>query len=93
MGYQFEKMAMQIICGLIMRTNSTPISNNFPGSIKVYTTNLTHDAQILIWQVPQATVLILLILRNDVKSQEITCKETHLYVDISTIHVFTQNSV
>ena len=61
------KRALQIICGLIMRTNSTPILNNFPRAIKIYTTNLTHDAQILIWQVPLATVLILLILRNDVK--------------------------
>ena len=78
MGYQFEKMAMQIICGLIMRTNSTPISNNFPGSIKICTTNLTHDAQILIWQVPLATVLILLILRNDVKSQEISMQRNAL---------------
>ena len=43
-----KKMKMQIICGLIMRTNSTPISNNFLGSIKICTTNLTHDAQILI---------------------------------------------
>ena len=43
-----EKMKMQIICGLIMRANSTPISNNFLGSIKICTTNLTHDAQILI---------------------------------------------
>ena len=71
-------MKMQIICGLIMRANSTPISNNFPGSIKIYTTNLTHDAQILIWQVPLATVLILLILRNDVKILELSMQKTQL---------------
>ena len=45
---------------------------------RMYELNLTHDAQILIWQVPLATVLILLILRNDVKSQELSMQRNAL---------------
>ena len=44
----------------------------------MYALNLTHDAQILIWQVPLATVLILLILRNDVKILELSMQKTQL---------------
>ena len=84
---------LQIICGLILRAYSTPISNNFLGSIKIYALSLTHHAQILIWQVPLATVLILLILWNDVKSQKLTMQKAQLKVKLSTIYVCTQNSV
>ena len=54
--------------GLIMYL--FPISNNFLSSIKMYAMNLTHDAQIVIWQVPLATVLVFIFLRNEVKSQK-----------------------
>ena len=75
--------------GLIVM-NLSPISSNFLSSIKMYAWNLTHAAQILIWQVPLATVFIFISMKWRKKS-EIKPANLQLWMKHSTM--FTQNSV